>query len=139
MSFLRHFNETRNTEVNPEAKQKARDFIISFFKESGLNTWTEEFPSNNAKVSPTFRFLDGDFLQVVCIKFSSFHYKTRYANKARQLSMKMMIMMILMTMIMMMMIIIMMMDYNNNNDYDDDDDDRNDDNDKENIDDDDDP
>ena len=61
MSFLRHINETKNTEVNPEAKQKARDFIIS--------AWTEEFPSNNAKVSPTFGFLEGDFLHVVCPKF----------------------------------------------------------------------
>ena len=36
MSFLRHFNETRNSDANPEAKQKAQDFIISFFKESWL-------------------------------------------------------------------------------------------------------
>ena len=68
MSFLRHFNETRNSDANPEAKQKAQDFIISFFKESGLNTWTEVFPSNNAKVSCTFGSLD--FLTAISCKSS---------------------------------------------------------------------
>lgn len=35
--------------MNPDAKQKARDFIIKTFREQGLHTWTQEFPSNNAQ------------------------------------------------------------------------------------------
>ena len=49
-SLLNHFSKTRNVEVNPSVKQKARDFIMKTFKDHGLRTWTEEFPSNNAQV-----------------------------------------------------------------------------------------
>jgi len=50
-SLLEHFNKTRNVEVNPSAKQKARDFIVKTFNNHGLRTWAEEFPSNNAQVN----------------------------------------------------------------------------------------
>ncbi|XP_078355557.1 uncharacterized protein LOC144640229, partial [Oculina patagonica] len=48
-SILNHFNSTRNVNVDPAAKQRARDFIVKSFKDHGLHTWTEEFPSNQAK------------------------------------------------------------------------------------------
>ena len=50
-SLLNNFNETRNVGVDPAAKQKVRDFIVKTFSEHGLQTWTEEFTSNNAQVS----------------------------------------------------------------------------------------
>ncbi|KXJ14513.1 hypothetical protein AC249_AIPGENE21583 [Exaiptasia diaphana] len=45
-SRLGHFNTTRNNLVSPEDKAKARDYIVKTFQEFGLDTWTEEFPSN---------------------------------------------------------------------------------------------
>ena len=51
ISLLEHFNKTRNVEVDPSAKQEARDFIVKTFRDHGLHTWTEEFPSNNAQVN----------------------------------------------------------------------------------------
>ena len=49
-TLLNNFNETRNVAVDPAAKQKTRDFIVKTFNDHGLQTWTEEFPSNNAQV-----------------------------------------------------------------------------------------
>ena len=49
--FLNHFNSTRNVNVDPATKQKARDFIVKSFEDHGLDTWTEEFPSNQKKVN----------------------------------------------------------------------------------------
>jgi len=49
-SLLNHFSKTRNVEVDPSVKQKARDFIVKTFNDHGLRTWTEEFPSNNPQV-----------------------------------------------------------------------------------------
>ena len=49
-SILNHFNRTRNVYVDPAAKQRALDFIVKSFKDHGLDTWTEEFPSNQEKV-----------------------------------------------------------------------------------------
>ncbi|KAL9979313.1 hypothetical protein ACROYT_G016961 [Oculina patagonica] len=48
-SILNHFNSTRNVNVDPAAKQRARDFIVKSFNDHGLHTWTEEFPSNQQK------------------------------------------------------------------------------------------
>ncbi|KAK3727500.1 hypothetical protein QZH41_018366, partial [Actinostola sp. cb2023] len=48
-SNLDHFHTTRNDYVNPEEKTKARDYIVKTFNDFGLDTWTEEFPSNQAK------------------------------------------------------------------------------------------
>ncbi|KAK3751787.1 hypothetical protein QZH41_013256, partial [Actinostola sp. cb2023] len=45
-SNLEHFHTTRNDYVNPEEKTKARDHIVKTFNDFGLDTWTEEFPSN---------------------------------------------------------------------------------------------
>ena len=50
-SILNHFTDTRNVYIDPVVKQRARDFIVSVFKDHGLHTWTEEFPSNQAKVN----------------------------------------------------------------------------------------
>ena len=50
-SILYNFNSTRNVNVDPAAKQKARDYIVKTFKDRGLHTWTEEFPSNNDQVN----------------------------------------------------------------------------------------
>ena len=50
-SILNHFTETRHVYVDPVAKQKARDFIVNTFKDHGLHTWTEEFPSNQEEVN----------------------------------------------------------------------------------------
>ena len=52
-SILNHFNSTRNVYVDPAAKQRALDFIVKSFKDHGLDTWTEEFPSNQEKVYET--------------------------------------------------------------------------------------
>lgn len=49
-SILNHFTKTRNVAVNPAEKKNARDLIVKIFKDHGLNTWTEEFPSNKAEV-----------------------------------------------------------------------------------------
>ena len=49
-SILNHFTKTRNVAVNPAEKKNARDLIVKTFKDHGLNTWTEEFPSNKAEV-----------------------------------------------------------------------------------------
>ena len=49
-SILNHFTETRHVYVDPVAKQRARDFIVKTFKDHGLHTWTEEFPSNQEEV-----------------------------------------------------------------------------------------
>jgi len=49
-SNLDHFRTTRNDYVNPEEKTKARDYIVKTFNDFGLDTWTQEFPSNQAKV-----------------------------------------------------------------------------------------
>ncbi|KAK3727482.1 hypothetical protein QZH41_006422 [Actinostola sp. cb2023] len=48
-SNLEHFRTTRNDYVNPEEKNKAREHIVKTFKDFGLDTWTQEFPSNQAK------------------------------------------------------------------------------------------
>ncbi|XP_020612514.1 uncharacterized protein LOC110050879 isoform X2 [Orbicella faveolata] len=48
-SILNHFTDTRNVYIDPVAKQRARDFIVNMFKDHGLHTWTEEFPSNQEK------------------------------------------------------------------------------------------
>ncbi|XP_020612553.1 uncharacterized protein LOC110050916 [Orbicella faveolata] len=48
-SILNHFSDTRNVYIDPVAKQRARDFIVNMFKDHGLHTWTEEFPSNQEK------------------------------------------------------------------------------------------
>lgn len=53
-SILSHFNSTRNVNIDPAAKQRARDFIVETFKDHGLHTWTEEFRSNNEKVKTKF-------------------------------------------------------------------------------------
>ena len=50
-SILNHFSDTRNVYVDPDAKEKARDYIVNMFKDHGLHTWTEEFPSNQEKVN----------------------------------------------------------------------------------------
>ena len=50
-SILNHFNSTRNVYVDPAAKQRALDYIVNVFKDHGLQTWTEEFPSNQEKVN----------------------------------------------------------------------------------------
>ena len=49
-SILNHFTDTRNGYVDPVAKQRARNYIVNMFKDHGLHTWTEEFPSNQEKV-----------------------------------------------------------------------------------------
>ena len=49
-SILSHFTKTRNVAVNPAEKKNARDLIVKTFRDHGLNTWTEEFPSNKAEV-----------------------------------------------------------------------------------------
>ncbi|KAJ7381121.1 hypothetical protein OS493_004719 [Desmophyllum pertusum] len=48
-SILDHFTSTRNVNVDPAAKQRARDFIVKTFKDHGLHSWTEEFKSNQDK------------------------------------------------------------------------------------------
>ncbi|KAK3727499.1 hypothetical protein QZH41_018365 [Actinostola sp. cb2023] len=48
-SNLEHFHTTRNDYANPEEKTKARDYIVKTFNDFGLDTWTEEFPSNQDK------------------------------------------------------------------------------------------
>lgn len=53
-SILSHFIEKRNAFVNPGAKQRARAYIVNMFKDHGLHTWTEEFPSNQEKVSKVY-------------------------------------------------------------------------------------
>ena len=50
-SILNHFSNTRNVYVDIVAKQRARDYIVNMFKDHGLHTWTEEFPSNQEKVN----------------------------------------------------------------------------------------
>ena len=55
-SILNHFNDTRNVYIDPDAKQKARDYIVNMFKDHGLHTWTEEFPSNQEKVNKEYLF-----------------------------------------------------------------------------------
>ena len=50
-SILNHFNSTRNVYVDPVAKQRARDYIMKSFMDHGLQTWTEEFSSNQEKVN----------------------------------------------------------------------------------------
>ncbi|XP_032223164.1 uncharacterized protein LOC5521891 isoform X2 [Nematostella vectensis] len=45
-AYLSHFNATRNNHVDPTAKAVARDYIIQLFVKHGLDTWTEQFPSN---------------------------------------------------------------------------------------------
>ena len=42
---------TKNVDVDPVAKQRARDYILKSFMDHGLQTWTEEFPSNQEKVN----------------------------------------------------------------------------------------
>ena len=49
-SILGHFSTTRHNLVNPDDKAKARDYIVKTFQDFGLDTWTEEFPSNQNKV-----------------------------------------------------------------------------------------
>ena len=39
-SILNHFKDTRSDYVDPVAKQKARDHIVSMFKDHRLHTWT---------------------------------------------------------------------------------------------------
>ncbi|XP_022789200.1 uncharacterized protein LOC111328920 isoform X2 [Stylophora pistillata] len=48
-AILNKFNNTRNVNIDPAAKQKARDYIETTFKDHALQTWTEEFKSNNDK------------------------------------------------------------------------------------------
>lgn len=48
-AILNNFNSTRNVYIDPAAKQIARDYIVTTFKDHGLQTWTEEFQSNNDK------------------------------------------------------------------------------------------
>ncbi|XP_068684350.1 uncharacterized protein YfbL-like [Montipora foliosa] len=43
MSLLRHFNENRHHVINPQGKQRARDFIMKTFGDLELKTWSEEF------------------------------------------------------------------------------------------------
>ena len=50
-SILNHFTDTRNVYIDPVVKQSSRDFIVNMFKDHGLHTWTEEFPSNQEKVN----------------------------------------------------------------------------------------
>ena len=50
-SILNHFTDTRNVYVDPVVKQRARNYIVNMFKDHGLHTWTEEFPSNQEKVN----------------------------------------------------------------------------------------
>ncbi|XP_031568201.1 uncharacterized protein LOC116302924 [Actinia tenebrosa] len=45
-SYLERFNTTRNNHVTPALKTAARDFIVKTFQDFGLDTWTEEFASN---------------------------------------------------------------------------------------------
>ena len=49
-SILNHFTEPRHVYVDPDVKQRARDFIVKKFKDHGLHTWIEEFPSNQEEV-----------------------------------------------------------------------------------------
>ena len=42
---------TKNVDVEPWAKQRARDYTLKSFMDHGLHTWTEQFPSNHEKVN----------------------------------------------------------------------------------------
>ena len=53
-AILNNFNSTRNVYIDPAAKQIARGYIVTTFRDHGLQTWTEEFQSNNDKVNDLF-------------------------------------------------------------------------------------
>ena len=53
-AILNNFNSTRNVYIDPAAKQIVRDYIVTTFMDHGLQTWTEEFQSNNDKVNNLF-------------------------------------------------------------------------------------
>ena len=59
-SILNHFKNTRSDYVDPVAKQKARDYIVSMFKDHRLHTWTEEFPSHQDKINKEYYLFSQD-------------------------------------------------------------------------------
>jgi hypothetical protein len=68
-SYLEHFKSTRNNYVSPALKTAARDYIVKTFKDFGLDTWTEEFPSNHdqKKVSLIFFMFRATYLEYIGI------------------------------------------------------------------------